>query len=67
MTDWRGERQGYRVNLFKGNETGIGRVFNDTKYVGKSIVESDVLKLDESMIDFDQWYIHGYFASGKWP
>ena len=56
MPDWRGERQGYRVNLFKGNETGIGQVFSDTKYVGQSIGGSDTLEVDESTIVFDQWY-----------
>ncbi|XP_065845955.1 usherin-like isoform X2 [Oscarella lobularis] len=56
MPDWRGERQGYRVNLFKGNETGIGQVFSDTKYVGQSVGGSDTLEVDESTIDFDQWY-----------
>ena len=57
MSDWRGERRGYRVNLFKGNETGmIGKVFNDTKYIGKTVGGSDVLDLDESTIDLDQWY-----------
>ena len=57
MSDWRGERRGYRVNLFKGNETGmIGKVFNDTKYVGKTVGGSDVLDLDESTIDIDQRY-----------
>ena len=56
MSDWRGERRGYRVNLFKGNETGIGQVFSDTKYVGQSVGESDTLEVDESTIDFDQWY-----------
>ena len=56
MSDWRGERRGYRVNLFKGNETGIGQVFSDTKYVGQSVGGSDTLEVDESTIDFDQWY-----------
>ncbi|XP_065845964.1 uncharacterized protein [Oscarella lobularis] len=56
MSDWRGERRGYRVNLFKGNKAGIGQVFSDTKYVGQSVGGSDTLEVDESTIDFDQWY-----------
>ncbi|XP_065831665.1 uncharacterized protein [Oscarella lobularis] len=56
VSDWRGERRGYRVNVFKGNETGVGQVFSDTMYIGQSAGESDVLNLNQSTIDFDQWY-----------
>ena len=56
VSGWRGERRGYRVNWFKGNETGVGQVFSDTRYVGQSAGESDILNLDQSTIDFDQWY-----------
>ena len=55
-SDWRGERRGYRVNLFRGNKTGVGQVFSDSKYVGQSVGGSDTLEVDESTIVFDQWY-----------
>ncbi|XP_065836171.1 uncharacterized protein [Oscarella lobularis] len=57
MSDWRGERQGYRVNLFKGNETSVSQVYNDTTlYVGKSVDESNIVEIKKSTVDFDQWY-----------
>ncbi|XP_065827130.1 uncharacterized protein [Oscarella lobularis] len=59
MSDWRGERQGYRVNLFKGNETGVGQVRGgDTTHVGNSAGESNILDLSMfAAIDLDHgWY-----------
>ena len=56
VTDWLGKRRRYRVNLFKGNKTGVGQVFSHTMYVGQSASESDILNLNQSTIDFDQWY-----------
>ena len=59
MSDWRGERQGYRVNLFKGNETGVGQVpGGDTTHVGNSAGESNILDLSMfAAIDLDHgWY-----------
>ena len=58
MSDWRGERQGYRVNLFKANETGAGRVDSDTTmHVGKSVGESNILDLSKFAIDLDHLYM----------